>query len=113
MNICHSPSSSAAPKPVKANHRWARTSRLLFHTAKPPPLRRQARERGLVDDFDPAPHALMAHAAEFVAGHQTFARCVETRPEAGDVAWPQHQVDVRPVDKEAVHDIGAGRAEPD
>src|SRR5215469_1458299 len=100
MYICHSPSGSAAPKPAKANHRWARTSRLLFHTAQPPPLRRQASKCGLVNDFDPAPHALMTDAAKFVAGHQAFAWCVEARPEAGDIAGYQHQVDVCPVDQE-------------
>src|SRR5262249_34062849 len=105
MNICHSPSNSAAPKPAKANHRCARTSRLLFHTAQPPPLRRHASERGLVDDFDPAPHALMAHAAELVAGHSPLAWCVETSPEAGNIARHQHKIDVRPVDQETVHHI--------
>jgi hypothetical protein len=59
--------------------------RSLFHTAQPPAICRQARERGLVDDLDPAPHALVAHAAEFMARHQTFASCLETRVEAGNV----------------------------
>src|SRR6516165_7735924 len=111
MNICHSPSSSAAPKPTKANHRWAGTSRLLFHTAQPPPVCSQTCESRLVDDLDPAPHPLVPHAAKFVARHQALTGCLEARVEAGDIARHQHQVDVRASDQEAVHDVGAGGTE--
>src|SRR5271154_6283203 len=113
MYICHAPSGSAAPKAAKANQRWARISRLLFHTAQPPPISRHARERCLVDDLDPAPHALMTDAAKFMAGHQAFARYLETSVEARNVARHEHQIDVGPRDQEAMHHIGAGCPERD
>src|SRR5271156_3135938 len=111
MYICHSPSSSAAPKPPKASQKWARISRLLCNTVDPPPIRRQFLERGLVDDFDPRPHALMADAAEFVARHIDLGRGAESRGGRRDVSRHQHRIDVAVFDQEAVDDIGTGGTE--
>src|SRR6516162_4482077 len=106
MNICHSPSGSARPKPAKASQKWARISRLLLDTAQPLCSGRHLRKGGLVDDLDPAPHALVSDAAELVAGHVAFAGRPESRREAGDIARYQHEIDIGPGDQESVHHIG-------
>src|SRR4051794_27336006 len=103
MNICHSPSSSAPAKPMKASQKCARMRRLLLNTIESPPCRRELLEAGLVDDFHLRPHAFMAVAAEFMAGHVALAGLREARVDGRDVARDEHEVDGGVVDQEAVH----------
>src|SRR6516164_8282426 len=113
MNICHAPSSSATPKPAKASQKWARIIRRLLDTTQPLGGGGQLGEGGLVDDLDPAPHALMPHAAEFVARHVALAKRLEARRKAGDIAGHQHEVDGSAGDQESMNHIAAGHAEGD
>ena len=76
-------------------------------------VRRQPRNAALSTTLIVAPHPLVAHAAEFVAGHRAVRQAVEARREARDIARHQHEIDVGPVDQKAMHDVGAGGAERD
>src|SRR4051812_17885505 len=87
--------------------------RRLLNTIESPPAGCELLEARLVDDSDLGPHALVAVAAELVAGHVTLARFREARVNGRDVARDQHRIDRRPVDQEAMHHVRARHPEPD
>ena len=92
--------------------RNARGSSFLFtNTAQPPAALRLGRELRFVDHLDLAPHAFVAEAAEFLAGHQVVAGLLEAHELLGDVARHQHGVDVGALDRNPVNHVGAGGAE--
>src|SRR5690349_8151282 len=113
MNICQAPSTSATPNAAKASQKCARMSFLLTNTAQSPAALRSCRELRLIDHLDLAPHALVADAAEFLAGHQIISGVLETHGLLGDEAGHQHGVDVGVLDINPVHYVGTGGAQRD
>src|SRR5580700_2294651 len=105
--------SNATAKAAKASQKWARISRLLCNTTQSPPACGELQEGGLVYNLQAPPHALVAHATEFVARHVALRRRFEARAERGDVTGYQHGIDVGVLNQKSMNDIGAGSANGD
>src|SRR5262249_27222073 len=64
---------------------------------------------GRLDDAHMRPHRLVPDPAEFMTWHQAFAGILERRTDSRHITRHDHRIDVRALDDEAVHDIGAGQ----
>src|SRR5215469_9686962 len=98
----------AMAKPPKASQKCASTRRLLCNTADSPLLFCEPQEFRLLDDAHVRPHGLVTRAAIFMTGHGALGWRGETCADHRDVARHQHQIHVRVLDQESMHDISTG-----